>query len=243
MTDVLEDAPNAKELVDLEVEMNTVFVCGHELPIQEFNMAERAVWLDIRDRHELKEMDESVFRLSEIVKDFQGHESARTKALEARVNALDKRFNNLLVEAAEEPELWDDTKQDEIDKASAALDKAREALRTELEKQESESGRGTNYIIEKTREFDKLTSEMMNRKGLAQLECVWLLLQQKDDKGNKGRYYRTEKRTLEQFVADSTGTDRESAAELVDTGNATWQVRLADSPTNRATRRQGNRKK
>jgi hypothetical protein len=213
--------PDALDFVNLPKDItddfvDSVTVNGAEYPLNEFNQAERHLWLKVRDESDLTSVLKEFGEMRRELEQFTGGTLVEKK--EARIKRLDAEIDKFIEDTAFDE--WGKEHEKKLNAMIAALDAAKQELVSIQAPLEADALAGTAVM-------QKKIEELREKQQLIHLRFVWMLAKMRHK----------EKRTWEEYLADAKGSDRQNAAEVVEYGNFTWETQGQSRATNRATRR------
>ena len=208
-------APKPTDLVDTG-EVETVTVCGAELPLQEWNNATRAMWLAHAETHDLRNVTRSFMNLQQQLNTVL-EAPTKVKVQRELVKKLEVALANRI--AAVKPEKYTAETRAQLNDMAETIDAEKKLLR-ELE-DPANLGK-----FEETKPLDAALEELRGAQREIQLRFVHKL------SGATSSF--------ETFAADATGSDYQAAEEVITAGNEPW-LSQSGQPMNRAQRRKSKK--
>ena len=213
---MIDTAPKPTDLVDTG-EVDTVVVCGAELPLLEWNNATRAMWLEHAEKHDMHNITRAFVDLQQKLNEVLDAPT-RVKVQKELIAKLEANLSNKV--AAIRPEKYTAEMREQLNQLADDIDAEKKTLR-ELEDP-------TNLErFEATKPLDKALEELKGKKRELQLRFIHKLSE--------------DTRSFEDFAADATGSDYAAAEEVITAGNEPW-LSQSGQPLNRAQRRKARKK-
>lgn len=189
-----------------KIDPEVVTVNNIELPLGEFTMQVRALWMDIAEQYELPKLQNEL--QTKVIPEISmlSHEidtDPRIMSAQKRLERLQKKHDALMdvYGEEEEPEDIDDQIDSIVQRMSSVADEIREI---------TEGVR--NEMMEKASWADTRVSELMKIQDEARIKFVWTLAKEKEKTDED----------FESFFASCGTDDYEAAERLLSEGNAPW---------------------
>jgi len=189
-----------------KVDPKVIEINGIELPLGEFTMRVRALWMDVANDYELPKLQNElqtqvIPEVSALSQDIES--DPRIMSAQKRLERLHKRHDDLMDSYGSEDEPEDIEKQiDEVVERMASV--------TSEVKEITEGIR--DEMMEKASMADNKVSELMKVQDEARIKFVWSLAKERELTDEE----------FDSFFAGCGTEDYEAAERLLDAGNAPW---------------------
>lgn len=192
---------------------DTVEVCGNQHEVKEFSMAERHLWVKVRDESGLDDMIEDFTKLQRQVEEFD--EAGLSDVYLKRAAKIDEEVSEIVEKTSSAD--WNDKLEVKLNGMLEEAKKFRLKARDLLDPKRKE-------VAKRSPELTAKLEELNERQARIFLTMTWKL----------AKLHLGEKREFEDYFQAATGLDRIAAQEVVEEGNFTWEARSLNRSQRRA---------